>query len=137
MDTTTPLAELAKCLKENQFSTKDSVLHDHSSDKWHASALPDIVVFPESTEDVVKVVKIAALHQIPIYTRASGTGHVGACVPVHGGILISMMRMNSILDISPSDGVAVVQPGVINSTCLLYTSPSPRDLSTSRMPSSA
>ena len=116
MDTTTLLAELAKCLKENQFSTKDSVLHDHSSDKWHASALPDIVVFPESTEDVVKVVKIAVLHQVPIYTRASGTGHVGACVPVHGGILISMMRMNSILDISPSDGVAVVQPGVINST---------------------
>jgi len=71
--------------------------------------------FPESesTEDVSQIIKFAAANAVPVYTRAAGTGHTGGCVPVHGGILISMMRMNRILEINPSDGVAVTQPGVI------------------------
>ena len=62
---------------------------------------------------LLAVLKYASANNIPVYTRAAGTGHTGACVPVHRGILISMMRMNQILEINPSDGVAIVQPGVI------------------------
>lgn len=75
--------------------------------------MPDVVVFAETTEDVASVVRFAATEKIPVYTRAAGTGHIAGCVPVHGGILISTMRMNRITEISPSDGTAVVQPGVI------------------------
>ena len=104
---------LSPLLSADQLSTAADVLSDHAADKWHASALPDIVVFPESTDDVVKVMQFASKHTIPVYTRAAGTGHTGGCVPVHGGILISTMRMNQIVEISPSDGTAVVQPAVI------------------------
>ena len=113
MTTTNLTAGLGSFLQDHQISSAKDILAEHSSDKWHASALPDIVVFPETTEDVSKVIHYASQNSIPVYTRASGTGHIGGCVPVHGGILISMMRMNRILEINPSDGVAVVQPGVI------------------------
>lgn len=105
--------ELGNLLRSDQVSSLPEIRTEHSSDKWHASSLPDLVVFPESAEDVAAVVKYASVHHIPIYTRAAGSGHTGACVPVEKGILISMMRMNKIVEISPSDGVAVVQPGVI------------------------
>jgi len=75
--------------------------------------MPDVVVFPENTQEVSAIVKYAASQALPVYTRAAGTGHIGGCVPVHGGILISLMRMNRILEISPEDGTAITQPGVI------------------------
>ncbi len=108
-------AALAKLLKEDQISTSDEIRDEHACDKWHAFSRPDVVVFAETTEDVSAVLKFASQEKIPVYTRAAGTGHTGASVPVKGGILISMMRMNSIIEVNPSDGVAVVEPGVINS----------------------
>lgn len=106
-------ARLEKILRPDQISTAENILKEHASDKWHASALPDIVVFPESTADVARIVQLAAGNNTPVYTRAAGTGHIAGCVPVHGGILISTMRMNRILEISPTDGIAIAQPGVI------------------------
>ena len=105
--------ELGTLLSPDQVSSMPEILTEHSSDKWHASSLPDVVVFPESAEDVAAVLNYAAANNHAVYTRAAGSGHTGACVPVEKGILISMMRMNKILEINPSDGVAVVQPGVI------------------------
>ena len=113
MTSTELTTHFSALLRADQFSADDVVLADHASDKWHASALPDIVVFPESTKDVVHIMQFANTHSIPVYTRAAGTGHTGGCVPVHGGILISTVNMNRIREISPSDGTAVVQPGVI------------------------
>ncbi|MBT8038024.1 MAG: FAD-binding protein [Verrucomicrobiae bacterium] len=75
--------------------------------------MPDVVAFPESTADVSQILTFASANTIPIYTRAAGTGHTGGCVPIHGGILLSMDRMNQILEINPSDGIAIAQPGVI------------------------
>ena len=104
---------LGRALRPDQISSTADVLAEHASDKWHASALADVVVFPESSAEVAGIMKLASANKVPVYTRATGTGHTGACVPVHGGILISMMRMNQILEINPSDGIAIVQPGVI------------------------
>lgn len=85
----------------------------HASDKWYAKAQPDVVVFAESTEDVSKVLAWAHQHRVPVTTRGAGYGYVGGCVPNCGGIVLSLIRMNQILEIAPQDGVAVVQPGVI------------------------
>ena len=104
---------LGSILRAEQISITEDIRAEHSTDKWHAAALPDVVVFAESTEDVAAVLRFASTHKIPVYTRAAGTGHIGGCVPVNGGILISVMRMNRILEINPSDGVCVTQPGVI------------------------
>lgn len=113
MTSTDHSTELSRVLSPEQVSTTPEILAEHASDKWHASSLPDVVVFPQSAQDVAAVINYASAHGIPVYTRAAGSGHTGACVPVEKGILISMMRMNKILEINSSDGIAVVQPGVI------------------------
>ena len=57
--------------------------------------------------------KFANERGIPVTTRGAGVGYVGGCVPVEGGIALSVVRMNSVVEIMPEDGVVVTQPGVI------------------------
>ena len=105
--------DLVGLLSKDQVSVAEDVLKSHSIDKWYAHSLPDVVVLAHSTEDVIAVMKYAHSHTIPVYTRGAGVGYVGGCVPVEGGIALSVAAMDKILEISPKDGVAVVQPGVI------------------------
>ena len=107
------LDDLIGLLSADKVSVASDVLKTHSIDKWYANSLPDVVVFAQSTEDVSKVMSYADKHEIPVYTRGAGVGYVGGCVPVKGGIALSVARMTDILEISPEDGVAVVQAGVI------------------------
>lgn len=91
----------------------DEVRESHAVDKWYAKALPEVVVFAESTDDVVQVMRYAHENRIPVTTRGAGYGYVGGCVPSFGGIVLSLIRMNRIVELNPEDGVAVVEPGVI------------------------
>jgi glycolate oxidase len=84
-----------------------------SRDKWFASTLPDVAVFPTSTDMVGAILRFANEHEIPITPRGAGFGYVGGCVPAHRGIALSLARMNRIKEIHAADGVAVVEPGVI------------------------
>ena len=61
--------------------------------------LPDVVVIPRSTEDVVKVVKYASGKNIPVVSRGLGSGYTGGSVPIKGGIVISLEQMNRIVEI--------------------------------------
>lgn len=105
--------DLCKLIGSDKVSARDNDKEIHSVDKWYAKAAPDVVVFAKSTEDVVAIMSYANSHDIPVYTRGAGVGYVGGCVPVRGGIALSVFQMNDILEVSPADGVAVVQPGVI------------------------
>ena len=107
------IERLVSLLGNEKVSTTPGLIATHSTDKWDASHPPDVVVFAESTADVVTLMRFASEHGIPVTTRGAGVGYVGGCVPVRGGIALSMMRMNRILGIHPEDGVAIVQPGVI------------------------
>jgi glycolate oxidase len=100
-------------LGESQVSTDPQQLKRHATDKWYASNEPEVVVFAESTADVSRVLEFAQRHRVPVTPRGAGVGYVGGCVPVEAGIALSLARMNRILEISPADGLAVVQPGVI------------------------
>lgn len=82
-------------------------------DHWFAAAVPDVAVEPTTAKEVAAILAYAHLHKIPVTTRGAGYGYVGGSVPVQGGILLSTMRLNSIFEISNTDFVAVVQPGVI------------------------
>jgi glycolate oxidase len=106
-------APLVTLLGRDKVTAAGEMIASHSSDKWSASHPPDVVVFAENTADVSNVLAFAHERNIPVTTRGAGVGYVGGCVPVHGGIALSVMRMNRILGIHPEDGVAVVQPGVI------------------------
>ena len=81
-----------------------------ASDHYHR---PEAAVWPASTEHVSRILIIANKHCFPVIPRGAGTGMAGAAVPVYGGLVLDMCRMNRILDIRIADRLAVVQPGVV------------------------
>ncbi|PTY04196.1 FAD/FMN-containing dehydrogenase [Verrucomicrobia bacterium LW23] len=100
-------------MPDGRVSTEEAVLAAHAGDAWFAASLPEAVVFPESAEEVSALLKFASEKGVPVTPRGAGRGYVGGCVPARGGIAVSLMRMNRILEINREDGVAVAQPGVI------------------------
>lgn len=100
-------------LLPDRVSVTPADLERCGADKWFATGRPDAVVFAQNAQDVSAVMKFSAAHRIPVTVRGGGVGYVGGCVPLQGGIVLAMERMNSIIEISPQDGVAVVQPGVL------------------------
>ena len=91
----------AESIREN---STDATLRFHPA---------DVVVFPENATEISQIVTLANRERIPIVSRGGGVGYVGGAVPVAGGIVVGMRRMNRILEIDPIDLVAVVEPGVI------------------------
>jgi len=77
-------------------------------------AMPEIVVLPRSTEQVAGVVKVCHQEKIPFVARGAGTGLSGGALPIEGGILIGMNRMNRILETDYENQRAVVEPGMVN-----------------------
>ncbi len=78
------------------------------------TALPEVVAFPQSTEEVVELVKIAAELDVPLVGRGAGTGLSGGAIARAGGLMISFARMNRILEIDLANECAVLEPGVVN-----------------------
>jgi glycolate oxidase len=106
--------ELKKLLPEERVLWRDYDLmlyeYDGSIDKHR----PLAVVFPLSTEEVSAVVRVCHRFQIPYTARGAGTGLSGGAIPANGGVLISLARMNRILEIDVDNMRAVVEPGVVN-----------------------
>lgn len=84
---------------------------------------PDVVVFPNSTQEVSQIVKLAAKYNVPIVGRGAGTGLSGGALARTGGVMIVFARMNRILEIDPENQRAVVQPGVVNFDLSLAAAP--------------
>ena len=84
---------------------------------------PLIVVLPETTEQVSKIVKIARVNALPVVARGAGTGLSGGAVAEHGGVVISMSRMTQILEVNEYDKYAIVQPGVVNLDLSTHVAP--------------
>jgi len=85
----------------------------YAGDKWFATHQPDAVALPRSARSVSAILHFANRHQIPVTPRGAGHGYVGGCVPVRGGIVLSLERMNRVKEINAADFVAVVEPAVI------------------------
>jgi len=106
------LTQLKRILPRGEVSLAPSVLAEHAGDKWFASHLPDAVVLPRSTKSVSALLRFANRHNLPVTPRGAGHGYVGGAVPVRGGIVLSLARLNRIKEINAADFVAVVEPGV-------------------------
>lgn len=105
--------DLLERLSPHQVTTHTSILEQHSHDEsYHTPVLPDIVVYPESLDDVQQVVKYAASRGIPVIPFGAGSGLEGHVVPVKRGITLDMMRMNKVVEVRPDDFLVCVQPGV-------------------------
>src|SRR4030095_12786112 len=77
-------------------------------------ALADFVVFPRSVEQVSEIVKLANREALPFVARGAGTGLSGGCLPAEGVLVISLMRMNRVLEVDYDNQIAVVEPGLVN-----------------------
>ena len=77
-------------------------------------ALPTVVVLPRTTAEVSGVVKAARVHGVPVVARGAGTGLSGGAIAEHGGIVMALTRMTSIMEIDEANRLAVVEPGVVN-----------------------
>ncbi len=86
--------------------------HDEVAGEEYA-AYPDVVVRPESADEIARIVKLANRCSIPVTVRGAGSGLSGGAVPVHGGIVIGSDRMNKILEIDADNMMVVVEPGVV------------------------
>jgi glycolate oxidase len=110
----TSIADQLRQLLGEAIVTDDArVLAEHAGDKWVASHEPQIVVFAQSTEQVSRLLRFASEKKIAVTARGAGWGYVGGCVPVRGGIALSLARMNRIKEIHVADAIAIVEPGVI------------------------
>jgi glycolate oxidase len=74
---------------------------------------PDAVVIPAHAEEVAAVARLCHALRIPLVPRGAGTGYTGGAVPVHGGIVISLERLNRILEIDEANLLAIVEPHVV------------------------
>lgn len=75
---------------------------------------PVVVVLPDTTKEISQVLKLARSNSIPVVARGAGTGLSGGAIAEQGGIVLSMARMNQILEVNRSDRYAIVEPGVVN-----------------------
>lgn len=106
-------ADLQASFAGDQLAFDEPTRRAHGGDKWFAEHDPDVVFFAESTDDVSRVMRFATERNLPVTARGAGYGYVGSCVPMHGGISLSLERMNRIKEINFADAIAVVEPGVI------------------------
>ncbi len=111
----TILNELIKVTSKASVLYEPEDLLTYESDGFTIQkAPPDAVVFPENTEQVSQVVKILHDNKIKFVPRGAGTGLSGGCLPLGGGVIISMTRMNRILEVDTKNHTVVVEPGVVN-----------------------
>nr|MDO8079811.1 FAD-binding oxidoreductase [Candidatus Freyarchaeota archaeon] len=85
----------------------------YSMDASIYKSIPDVVVFPQSTEHVSEIMKFANAKEIPVTPRGAGTGLCGGAVPIEGGIVVDLTRMNRILEIDLDNFCVKVEPGVV------------------------
>ena len=107
--------ELRRLLGEKRFQYGEGVKEAYSHDEMpiYGKHLPEAVCLVESTEEVSAIMKLCSREKIPVTVRGAGTGLVGGCVPIHGGIVLSTERMNKILSYDMKNLVVHTQPGVL------------------------
>ncbi len=112
-------AELADKLKavvgEKRFFCGEAVNADYSHDEMpiYGKYFPEVVCEVETTEEVSEIMKICSQNKIPVTPRGAGTGLVGGCVPLAGGVVVCTKRMNRILGYDMDNLVVHIQPGVL------------------------
>jgi glycolate dehydrogenase FAD-linked subunit len=93
--------------------TDPDSLRSYGTDGTRRSHPADVVVSPDGSGQVAAVVRLCAQNGVPLVPRGAGTGYTGGAVPVEGGVVLSLERMNRILEIDEENLIAVVEPNVI------------------------
>ncbi len=104
---------LTEIVGADNVSTESVDRLTHSYDATQKHFLPEVVVYAENTQQVRDIVRLAGSHKIPVLPRGAGSGFTGGSLPVKGGIVLVLTRMNRILEIDGANLTAVVEPGVV------------------------
>jgi glycolate oxidase len=107
------VAQIGSIVGEKNCSTRIADLYTYGFDSSIHHVTPDIVVQPRSTEQVAKLIKLANALKIPVVPRGAGTGLCGGAVPLKGGMVIDLTRMNKIKEVRVADLYCVCEAGVI------------------------
>lgn len=100
---------------------KDNIIHkpermaDYTHDEFpylNISSKPDVVVFPKDVSEVSEIMRFATRNKLPVTPRGAGTGLVGGCVPIYGGILLVSERLNKLYELDKENLMATVDSGV-------------------------
>lgn len=105
--------ELIEIVGQDNYTEATIDMISYSCDAMGSKGSPDCAVWGVGAEQISQIMKLATREKIPVTPRAAGTGIAGMIVPTRGGIVLDVMRMNRILEISPEDRIAVVEPGVV------------------------
>ncbi|KTG16431.1 MULTISPECIES: FAD-linked oxidase C-terminal domain-containing protein [unclassified Guyparkeria] len=108
------IQQLSAALPDDRIMTDAGSTWAYGMDNSRVHHAADVVVFPESHDEVVEIMRLAAEHRLPVTTRGRGTGTAGGSVPVEGGVVLVTDRMTRVLDFRPEDRLIVVEAGLIN-----------------------
>lgn len=107
------LKELEQALSPKRVTQNETMLEQHSKDEsYHTPHLPDIVVFPESAEEVSEIMKLANKYKSPVVPFGLGSSLEGSVIPYEQGIMVDFSLMNKVLEVKAEDFLVKVQPGV-------------------------
>jgi glycolate oxidase len=110
------IAELREAVGDDGLITAPNQLQTYECDGLtNFRVLPGAVALPRTAREVQALVRVCARHKIPFVSRGAGTGLSGGALPAEGGLVISLARMNRILEVDLANRCVVVEPGVINS----------------------
>jgi glycolate oxidase len=107
------LEAIADIVGSDHVRTDDASRIAYGTDALKRGTPADVVVLPASTREVCGIARLCNTERIPLVPRGAGTGYTGGAVPLHGGVVLSLERMNRILEIDEANLVAVVEPNVI------------------------
>jgi len=107
------IQELRDIVGKENVSTAVTDKITHSYDATQGRHLPDVVVYAGTTEQVSRVVKLANYRKIPVLPRGAGSGFTGGSLPVRGGIVLVLTKMDRIIEIDSENLIAEVEPGVV------------------------
>lgn len=97
----------------DNLTTRTEDLHCYSYDGTAQPHLPGLVAFPQTSEQISAIMKLASTHRVPVIPRGAGTGMTGGIVPIKGGIVLPMTKLNAILEVDADNQIGIVEPGVI------------------------
>nr|WP_208414676.1 FAD-linked oxidase C-terminal domain-containing protein [Paenibacillus castaneae] len=113
--------KLRQIVGEENFRDDKEALVAHSYDGTPMlQSLPDGVIYPKDTYQVAEIMKNLAFYSVPVVSRGSGSNLCGGTVPVHGGVVMVMHRMNQILEVDLENLTATVQPGIITAEFITH-----------------
>ena len=103
---------IEKIVGKDGYSTNQAILYTYGFDASIFHNNPEIVIQPRTTEQVSEIMKIANKERIPVVARGAGTGLCGSAVPIKGGIVMAMQKMNKVKRVSVADLWVDVEPGM-------------------------